>query len=667
MSIPPDYQRDFDAMTRSGPVLLDEDKRRKNLALCRALKDILPIKDIYKVNDCDLLYRFLIARHWNLEQAQDYVRRYAKRRQSENLDGLLLEDVNEEIAAVISLIYGFDKDGLPVLWMFVDPGRLLSCMKRYGMESLIRAQTRTMEQARFLSRARGVDRCTYVIDLGKVTMSAVNSTTLGFVRELTTMLQQYYPEVMWRMLVYNTGWAVSGAWKVLKPFVDARVQDKIRFFNCAPTVASLAEFVTSNNVLPSLGGTGKTDLVAQLLEAEIARLRRHGPTVTPPRTESFEPLDASAHQQAADAASHDVGTEDARMLDEEGTPLDAGVMRSPAQPSFDHSSASDSDDYFVPCRSPTSTVHTASRDNCSYYFYQDSSTRRHRAGEDSDGEAGGSDRHADLHTLYSRDPSAVVGQAGEAPALVADDEALAQTRIDTTVSLAGSVTGYADGRFVGEVTNSIVYGAAEEVGNDSIFALQSPLDLVSPLSPSGPLRGARFVMGQFLRESGHPVHHYLIVCDARHCARFLLRRSRLRKRLTIFQVLGDIRVRTDNKQRHYIEEKKVPFGFVLPHPSGSEGWVAYGEDLVVESKRRQRFWRRLAPARWVERGIGTVTEAVEEELLGPSEQEATMIAECRGLSTWFYGTLSERSITDLFMLSCAISALWFDSGRRDSN
>lgn len=41
------------------------------------------------------------------------------------------------------------------------------------------------------------------------------------------------------MLIYNSGWAVTAAWKIVKPFVDERVQKKIRFFNAPPIRQSL--------------------------------------------------------------------------------------------------------------------------------------------------------------------------------------------------------------------------------------------------------------------------------------------------------------------------------------------------------------------------------------------------------------------------------------------
>lgn len=268
------YERDFAAQTASGPVVFTDEQRAKNRQLCDLAADILPIDDDQKTSDCDLLYRFLIGKHWDVPTASRCLRQYVELRQAERLNGIMAEEIAEPFRVVLSPVHGVTTDGLPTLWMTPDPKRLLPVLKAFPKEDLLRVQMHVMETARFISRSMGVDRCNYVLDLGKITVGSVNSMTLGFLRELVKMLQAYYPEIMRRMLIFNTGWVIMGAWKVLKPFIDPRVQDKIRFSNGPPNVKVLAEFMMADDVLPEYGGTpGAVNVLQRPIEEEIARLR----------------------------------------------------------------------------------------------------------------------------------------------------------------------------------------------------------------------------------------------------------------------------------------------------------------------------------------------------------------------------------------------------------
>lgn len=289
------YQTDFASQDHSGPIFFTEQQQKKNLQLRDNVRDILPVDDDQKMSDCDLLYRFLIGRHWNIDSAELFLRKYVELRQNSHLNRILTEEMDPRVEACLSPIYGVDKEGLPILWMTPDPAKLIPTLEAFPKETLVRGQLQVMERARFIAKHLGVDRCTYVCNLGQITMSSVTRSTLDFLRSLMKILQEYYPEIMRWLLIYNTGWAVSATWKVLRPFVDARVQDKIRFSNAAPSVESLKKFIAADNVLGIFGGTGTEDALAKILAAEVARLHvvaasGRGPALASPDSDTDEVL-----------------------------------------------------------------------------------------------------------------------------------------------------------------------------------------------------------------------------------------------------------------------------------------------------------------------------------------------------------------------------------------
>eukprot|EP00796_Vickermania_ingenoplastis_P008205 gene8205-5730_t len=282
------YQRDFEAQKTSGPVTFTPQHREKNMEVYKKVKDLLPFNDIYRVSDCDLVYRFLIGKHWSVEQAAEAIREYIELRQKESINEILGTTSEPEAQSVVAEIYGEDLDGHPVLWFRPDPTLIFAAMKKFDKNEneLTRANLRQMEQARFCSLAVGKDRCTYVMDLEKISMTTITKSTVDFVRDLTKVLQRYYPEIMHRLIVCNAGWAVNTGWKMLQPFVDTRIQDKLKFYNKAPSVEYLAPFISQDNVHPRYGGTGKTDKMKQLLDEEFQRVvaaaKDGAPATAPP-------------------------------------------------------------------------------------------------------------------------------------------------------------------------------------------------------------------------------------------------------------------------------------------------------------------------------------------------------------------------------------------------
>lgn len=792
------YEDDFAAQKSSGPIVFTEEQRRKNKEVLSRVTDLLPFADAYKVNDCDLIYRFLIGKHWNVNLTEKGLREYIEVRKEKHLDGLIGEQLHPTIGAVLCPcysngvpcpIYGLDKDGLPILWLSPDAAKVIAAMKQFTGEQLLQGQMRAIELGRFVCRARGVDRCTYVIDLGGITMSSVNKATLGFLKGVMNMLQVAYPEIMRRLLIFNTGWAVSAAWKVLRPFVDVRVQDKIKFESGAPTLTALQPYMAADQVHPAFGGTGRENVLDAIIEPEIRRVRGlaegsggGAPSesasfsrersvtnaldngslfdVDPQALHSFcsPALNENRDNMQPDAASTAPdrmvigvpGAVSAYManMGEEGDGKDAlDISLSVASSSGDYAvgrSVAEADgSHTLPLKEGCSDSST----NTAVPPSQRSPTTSAAAGASPPSSSANGESCKDSEAT-NRGGGAYLTAAGKDEDATQQQQPLPIISVSLTYGADGSITGYCGQRCVGQFRNGRLYARPRELDGDSTSShatscVTSPA-LASPGSLPGNGSGGNGAhsgrqsgqqqqqqqlllpsltsrtnppAGELLYESGHPIHNFYIVCDGQRNARYLLRRSRLRTRLAVYNVVGGAPVRTEKGTRHYVEGERAKLGVVVPSTnptSDSKGdWMLYGEDVTQRSPGEQikhffsKTKRSSAPPPSTmttsERSGGTNTEekegsgwaatiltalrnkamsattsplrrkaksatqrGVEDTAAtttssadaGNSGSGSQLLAENKGQTVYFYNLLTKNTLSDLFALAVAITLSW---------
>ncbi|KAG5464188.1 hypothetical protein LSCM1_00368 [Leishmania martiniquensis] len=746
------YERDFDAQRSSGPFVFTEEERRKNRELLSRLRDLLPFSDAYKVSDCDLMYRFLIGNHWSLSAAERGMRNYVQLRKANHLDSIIGEQLHPTICSVLSPIhkgapcpvYGLDKEGLPVLWLSPDASKLVSAMKEFTSEQLLRGQLRSMELGRYACLQRKVDRCTYVINLGGITMSSVNKATLTLLKGVMSLLQVAYPEIMRRLLIFNTGWAVSAAWKVLRPLVDARVQDKIKFDSGPPTLASLQLYIEADQVHPSFGGTGLVNTLDPIIEVEVRRIRRglEGPVSSAPATATRLAIrgpSTESHQNASllspDAltlcsihsasppstlcpspmeslsfASQSQTEERERVVIGMPSAVSAWLAKTNADSrptaalDTSPSVASSSDEYAYGKEEVSSTFATDRASGCAD---GDGAALLSLRGSSASGTAASSRESAPMHAVVGVESTAE--QQAELPAV----------GISLAYGADGSISGYCGQQWVGRFRQGRLY-APDMNGTDAASSSLFPCLLPAPPSSVAPGRAERNAgvpAGELLTEAGHPLHNFFMVCDGQRRARYLLRESRLRTRLTIYSVVGDPVVHTEKDKQHYIEGERAKLGVVVPHANaascgGKGAWMLYGEDVTRRSSRKpmlplRQLFSKTKPAvraaessggggqptkgqrsrwprsiftalrsgadstskRWSKLTASAASGPAGVSPPGPpdhSPQKSSaaaddgtqLLAECKGQTVIFYHFLTKSSLFDLFALAVAITQSW---------
>ncbi|GET93431.1 hypothetical protein, conserved [Leishmania tarentolae] len=742
------YERDLNAQKSSGPITFSEAERCKNRELFSRLRDILPFDDAYKVSDCDLMYRFLIGRHWNIASSEKGIREYMRLRKSDGLNSIIGEQLHPTICSVLSPmykgepcpIYGLDKEGLPVLWLSPDAEKLLAAMKDFTNEELLRFQLRSIEVSRYVCLQRKVDRCTYVIDLGGITISSVKKQTLALLKGVMHLLQVAYPEITCRLLVFNTGWAVSAAWKVLRPLVDVRVQNKIKFESGPPTLAALEPYIEADQVHPSFGGTGSENVLGPIIDAEVHRLRRalqgrvsseptaaaslviHRPSLESQQSTSLlsrdaltlYTVDSTPLSTACPSPNHNASVARSSQIEERErvvigmhSAVTAWLMKTNTANGplnvldMSLSVASSSGEYTCGKEKSSPTPEADDEMRCSYRGVVSPPLCCLSA----DNITASSRESVRIHS--TKGTESIAQQQTELPSVV----------ISLTYGADGSISGYCGRQWVGVFQRGLLYTPIME-NDDSAFPQRFPALFPSlKLSVAGGCaeRSVGVPAGEFLNEAGHPFHNFLIVCDAQRHARYLLRESRLRRRLTIYNVVGDAEVHTEKKDRHYVEGERAKLGIVVPHSSATncgwkEAWMLYGEDVTKRSSRNPTL--HLQHLFKTQRGLSTAKKNGTGDALTkaqnsrwavpiltalhlrtyshsknksrstpsaasgsadiplPSPEECKkkhdaatddsthLLAECRGQTVRFYKLLTKNSLSDLFALAVAITQSW---------
>jgi hypothetical protein len=252
-----DYEAELARITKSGPHEIDSERRELNRVVLAELTDIVPFNDIHKVSDCDLIYRFLIAHRWEPAAAMAALREYMAWRDEMKLNTLLWEDLPAAVLPLLPKFMGTDLDGNPVFYDRPDPKETGLIMVEVPRETILRAHFVMMEQGRRLCKIMGVDRVSCILDMTKLNMAIVtNPSAVGLLKESSKLDQKYFPENMRSIMICNGGWTFSILWKVMRPLLDVRVQNKVKLIASGDKrAADMEQYVDLAQVPRTFGGS----------------------------------------------------------------------------------------------------------------------------------------------------------------------------------------------------------------------------------------------------------------------------------------------------------------------------------------------------------------------------------------------------------------------------
>ncbi|KIJ52629.1 hypothetical protein M422DRAFT_26201 [Sphaerobolus stellatus SS14] len=166
-------------------------------------------------NEC--LLRFLRASSWDLKTAKRRIDETLKWRREFGIYDLKAEDVEPEAVTGKEIIFGYDKEGRP--GMYLIPSRQNTDGQTRQIQFTFWALERTIDLM-----APGVENIALFINFG----DRAKNPSMGTARKVLNILQSHYAERLGLALIINIPYLVTLFLNLIFPFVDPVTRAKIK-------------------------------------------------------------------------------------------------------------------------------------------------------------------------------------------------------------------------------------------------------------------------------------------------------------------------------------------------------------------------------------------------------------------------------------------------------
>lgn len=187
--------------------------------------------------DQNTAVRFLKARKFEIPKALEMYKKYVEWRQEFGTDEILSFRVPELSRIKECYPHGYhrtDRSGRPIYIERLGQLNMTRLFEATSEERLIRLSVREYEKLikeifPACSEAVGhpVEQTLTILDLGGASMKLLSKKVYGFIKLLSGIAQDYYPEILGNMFIVNSPMMFSVAWSMIKPWLDKRTQQKI--------------------------------------------------------------------------------------------------------------------------------------------------------------------------------------------------------------------------------------------------------------------------------------------------------------------------------------------------------------------------------------------------------------------------------------------------------
>lgn len=192
-----------------------------------------------------MMRRFLRARDLDVEKAAAMLLKFLKWRKEFVPKGLISpEEIPNDLAHDKLFMQGHDKMGRPIVMVY-------ACRhKPTTVEEFKRFVTFTLDK--ICSRMpSGHEKFTSIADLEG--WGYTNSDIRGYLAALT-ILQDYYPERLGKLIIIHVPYIFMTAWKMVYPFIDKNTKKKIIFVENKKLQSTLLQDIDEDQLPDTLGG-----------------------------------------------------------------------------------------------------------------------------------------------------------------------------------------------------------------------------------------------------------------------------------------------------------------------------------------------------------------------------------------------------------------------------
>jgi len=217
----------------------------------------------FTVYDDYYLLRFLRARKFDLEKANEMFTKFLKWRKDFGTDQIDTFEFNELPVIKLHYPHGYhktDKLGRPIyieligdinpkeLFQYTNEERLLKYyVKEY--ERLLKGIYPACSNV----AGKRVEQSISILDMKNEAMKFMFGDTKKFVEITTDMAQNYYPEILGQMFIINAPFSFKAIWAMFKSFVDEKTRKKINIEGSSYK-KKLLNFIDPDNLPSFLGG-----------------------------------------------------------------------------------------------------------------------------------------------------------------------------------------------------------------------------------------------------------------------------------------------------------------------------------------------------------------------------------------------------------------------------
>lgn len=244
--------------------MADNDEMKEMCAIGELKQRFKDHPDMY--DDEHLFYRFLKARHFNIDHAETMLKNHLEWRKTNDVNSILECQPHKVLQNYLPFVMlGHDKKGCVV--RYVPSGNIdwIGIALSVKTEDLIRKVIYdTEDDIRELKKqskkiGRTVNQCVFIHDLQNLSFAtATNKRVILDLISIFNLYQNNYPEMLKAIYVINASMYFSMIFSALKKCISSSILNKIKIYGDDSYKEDLLQIIDAD-VLPSFLGGNKTD------------------------------------------------------------------------------------------------------------------------------------------------------------------------------------------------------------------------------------------------------------------------------------------------------------------------------------------------------------------------------------------------------------------------
>ena len=195
--------------------------------------------DNFEIYDDLFLLRFLRARKFDLVKTMEMFKKFLNWRIEKKVDEISKSFEIDNLLEIKRLYpHGYhrtDKIGRPVYIELYDKTDVKGLFKVTTEEKMINYYIKQYErQIKYIFPAcsavvqKPVEQSCTILDANGIGITSLVGPIKGFLKLASDIGQDYYPEMLGKMTIVNTGIFFRAIWSMVKSFIDPKTQSKIK-------------------------------------------------------------------------------------------------------------------------------------------------------------------------------------------------------------------------------------------------------------------------------------------------------------------------------------------------------------------------------------------------------------------------------------------------------